>query len=394
MSMFKKGIVLFCVWFCAGTIWSENVPERTLAQKIQQIPQAGLRRFSYLRFYVPSNIIPVKPGLWERWFTAKIEQEHQRALAFYLFNMYVTANSYKQPAPLITLTLNDLGVFDGFMLCAEPFDFKNASSFYQKNKSKVQARLDQFFSAHSFPWPQPTATDYERWVKLLEKQPQHQSQAVYTWPHPNLLYGSVSQETAARFGALLENALQEGQQKVVLYDEPAAAWEDLDSHIGSKKMNRKRTYRWVTDECNYISYLVASMLTETVLKHPTTWGLTRIYTLTAYPAQGEFLAPSQGTRFKLANGQNALPWRYHTAVLAVVPQGKGYVPVVLDTFLGGTKPLSVREWLAPFSANTVFTATPFRPNQEIENALRVPEKVQNTAVWFNGKKYIPAKVME
>lgn len=394
MNMFKKGMLLFCIWFCTGTLWGENVPEQTLAQKIQQAPQAGLKRFNYLRFYVPSNTIPVKPGLWKRWFSSKIEQEHQRALAFYLFNMYVTTHSYKQPTPTTILTLNDLGVLDGFMLCAEPFDFKNATTFYQKNKSQVHAWLKRFFSGHSFPWPRPAPQDYERWVKLLAKQPQRHCQAAYTWPLPNLLYSSVAQDIAAAFIPVLEKAHQEGQQKVVLYDEPAANLEDLDSHLGPKKMNRKRTYRRVVDECNYMSYLVAKTLTQAVLNHPQTGRSTRIYTLTAYPAKAEFLTPSQGTRFKLANGENGLAWRYHTAVLAVVPENGFYVPVILDTFLGGMQPLSVQEWLSHFSANTVFTAAPFRPSQEVENALRTPEKINGNAVWFEGRKYIPGEVIQ
>ena len=344
---------------------------------------------------MPSNAIPVKPRLWERWFTSQTEQEHQRALAFYLFNMYVTTHSYKQPTPPVILTLNDLGVFDGFMLCAEPFDFKNATLFYQKNQSAVHAWLDQFFAGHSFPWKQPAAQDYARWVKLLEKQPQHRDQATYTWPHPNLLYGSVSQKITAAFRPLLEKALQEGQQKVVLYDEPATDLEDLDTHVGSKKMSRKRTYRWVTDECNYMSYLIAKRLTDVVLNHhPKTWNFTRIYTLTAYPTQKEFLIPSSGTHFKLANGQYAPPWRYHTAVLVVVPQDGLYVPVILDSFLANMHPLTVEEWLSHFAPDTLFTATPFRPSKKIENALHRPEKIQDQTIWFHGKKYNPAAVIE
>ena len=393
MSMLKKGVLIFLMCLMVGMAFAQSVPERELAQKLQQAATPQSARFNYLRFYLPSNTVPEKPGLWDKWFTSKIERQHQRALAFYLFNMYVTTNSYKQPVPL-ELTLNDIGVLDGFMRCAEPFDFKHASQFYAKNKTKVHAHLKQFFAGRSWPWPQPTGQDYERWAKLLETQPLRRGQAAYVWPEVNLLGGKFSQGVTARLKLVLENAHKEGQQKVVLYEEPAAMLEDFDSHIAPKKVRRKRTYRFVVDECNYMSYLIAKQLAADVIQKSNMWGFTRIYTLAATPAKGEFLIPAQGTRFKLANGQNGLKWRYHTAVLAVVPQNGSYVPVVLDTFLGGMRPLSVGEWLSHFSANTVFTATPFRPATEIENALRVPEKTVGNAVWVDGQKYTPAEVIK
>lgn len=390
--MFKKWVMLGCLLGCGGAVLASGLPERVLDAQVEQAQGASPKHFGYMRFYKPSLQIPQPLNLWNQWFSSKIKQQHQRALAVYLFNMYVVTRNYHGP-DLRTLDLNTLGVLDGFMRCHKPFDFKSASRFYEQNQPAVNALLRQFLQARALPWPAPSNQEYARWVQLLESAPQRYGKASYTWPQTSLWGGGALPGAQTKWENLLKQALQLGKKQVVLYDEPAATLEDFDSHIVSKQARRKRTYRWVADECNYMSYLVARQLTQAAGQRAL-GDAVRIYTLTAYPAQGEFLTPSTGARFKLANGKNGLLWRYHTAVLVIAKENGVYAPRVLDSFLGGTYPLSVSAWLAHFSNKTVFTAVPFWRSETVENALRVPDRLDGTNLWVDGVLYTPAPVLQ
>lgn len=392
--MFKKYSVLLLFLLGGGAALCGGLQEGALAGPFRHAALAGSKRFSYLRFYKPSLKMPQPLNMWERWFTSQEKEEHQRALAVYLFNMYVTARSYQQ-TQFQTLDLNTLGVLDGFMRCHKPFDFQHATQFYRQNKHEVQALLNEFLHARSLPWPAPTEAEATAWLTLLERQPQRHGQPVYTGPRYALLGGVViAPFVKVQLTPLLAQAVQAGRRQVVLYDESATTLEDLDAHIGPKPARRKRTYRWVADECNYMSYLVARQLTANVLQQPQNWGAVRIYTLTAYPARGEFLTPAQGARFKLADGRDSLQWRYHTVVLAVVPYPGAYTPVVLDHFLGGTEPLPLQAWLSHFAQDTVFTAVPFWRSETVENALTTPQRLDGANIWAKGQLYTPAPVLK
>ncbi|MBQ8033166.1 MAG: hypothetical protein IJ266_04355, partial [Elusimicrobiaceae bacterium] len=313
--MFKKWVMVGCLLGCGGAVLASGLPERILDAQVEQAQGAFPKHFGYMRFYKPSLQIPQPLNLWDQWFSSKIKQQHQRALAVYLFNMYVVARNYSLHN-LRTLDFNMLGVLDGFMRCHKPFDFKNASRFYGQNQQEVNALLRQFLQARSLPWPEPSNPEYVQWVQLLESVPQRYGVAAYTWPQVNLWGVGALLGAQTKWENFLKQALQIGKNQVVLYDEPAATLEDFDSPLVPKQARRKRTYRWVADECNYMSYLVARQLTQAAQQRALGYAI-RIYTVTAYPAQGEFLTPSTGDRFKLANGKNGLLWRYHTAVLVI-----------------------------------------------------------------------------
>ncbi len=372
----------------SGGILTEGV----LAQKIQTAPSAYLDHFKYMRYYLPTQQVVEPLGLWERWFSFNSAREQERALAFYLFNMYAITHSSQQPFSS-SLDLNGVGVLDGFMLTREPFDFKNALAFYQKHQPEVQAWLRQFFSGKKLPWPLPAEEDYLRWVSLLETLPQHRKQAVYAWPRSNRLQSSLSGQAVGLFAEIVDKSKENAKKRVVLYDQPDVHLEDLDHNLGAHGARRKRTYRWVKEECYFSSYITAKVLTAQVISQPKIWKDTRIYLLTVYPKQGEFLKPANGSRFTLANGKTGGSWRYHTAVFVVLPYRNSYVPVILDLLLNGDKAVSLEDWLAHFDSQVVFQAVPFVRGQVTETALRVPDKTTAGTVWVDGKSYRPAEVL-
>ncbi len=386
------GVLLAGSWTARATPPPDVLTARTRAA-VLQTRTAGVRRLAWMRFFLPTDRLREEPGLWERWFSSKFEHQHERALAFYLFNMYVSTNLYQEPDPQ-TLSLNYIGVLDGFEMAQEPFDFARASSFYQKHKEPVLTQFNNYLQARAHPWPKPTAADLARWVERLQSLPRQHQRAVYTFAQDVRLEVALPDTSYERLSVPLQTARTQAARQVILYDEPDLKLEDFDSKVGPHKARRKRTYRPVKDECFYASYLVARRLVQTFLQSPQTWRSSHVYLLTATPRQGDFLTPASGSRFVLANGQTGLHWRYHTAVFVIAEQNGRFYPFVLDSFLAGHTPVSMGEWLGHFSPQTVFRARPFVRQTAVENAMVTPEVTDGKIVWVDGQAYHPAPVLE
>ena len=302
-------ILIGVIVFGGGTVQAvpwEPLLERQAQQAVSSRPTVGQRRFSYLRFYVTSAQLRAQPSWWERFFSSADTQAHQYALAVYLFNMFVSTRIYNQPAPR-TLTLDYVGVLDGFEMCQDPFDFRHAVFFYHKYQQEVQKTLNQFLQTRKLPWEAPSQAELEQWVQLLQAVPGHQQKAVYLLAGTSALSVSLPEETVLTpLRALFSQARNQAARVAVLYDEPDVQLEDLDNHIRSHPIRRKRTYRWAKDECNYSSYLTAKKLVQNIVKDKTYWETTRVYLIHAYPNQGTFLMPRVGARFVLADGRQGL----------------------------------------------------------------------------------------
>ena len=95
--------------------------ERQIQAARQQDQLAGVRRFIYMRYYQPSQRFDTQ--------LSNSENGQIRALAFYLVNMYVSTHLYATPSPS-ALTLDYMGVLDGFEQAGNDFDFSRAVRFY------------------------------------------------------------------------------------------------------------------------------------------------------------------------------------------------------------------------------------------------------------------------
>ena len=366
-----------------------KLDEGTVAQQIAQNTSfVETKHFKFMRFFLASNTLPEEPGFWESIFTSYDEQ-HARALAIYLFNMHISTHAYQQTPKV--LSLNYLGVLDGLVRGPKVFEVSRATKFYQDNQKQIDSLLEQFMKRAALKGAAPTQAQLHQWLALLEKQPRRSNKPVYIFPKQNLLKAVVPPGIKAQFKPVLEKVSAQAQKQVVVYDTANVNLEDLDHKIGSHQAHRKRTYRWIKDECYYTSYLTGQFITSQIANRRLPWD-TRIYVLTALPQSGEFLIPANGERFKLADGQKSLHWRYHTALLIIVPQGNTYTPIVLDLFLGGQTPLPLDEWITSFNSNTVFSSVPFARDSIVENALKTPQKKEGNSVWVEGTRYEPASV--
>ena len=392
MKCAKVYVCLACC-LCAAAVFSAEPSAFVLQQKAEQaLNQAqlsGLSRFNYMRFYPGTNQLPKDASLWDRLFSSAQETQEARALAIYLYNMFVSARTYGDRAGKISL--NYLGVLDGLALAQKPLHSQSARAFYAKHKKEIDAQMTYFLNKTHKNWAAPTSKEYEAWLTLLEKQPLKRKQVVYTFPAQNLLQATLPTNVKTHFRALLHQANAQAGKHVIVYDVPDVKLEDLDSKFGNNHSHRKRTYRWIKDECYYSAYLLGKQVNQAIISRLLPWN-TRVYLLTAYPKDGAFLLPAQGKRFTLSTGKPSAHWQYHTVLLAIVPHEGTFVPVVLDPFLGGNTPLTWKDFLAKFHTTTAFSAVPFRRNNTVEQAIKIPQKLQGTTVWVDRNTYEPAPI--
>lgn len=377
------GIVFF-----SGAVTAQPPDDTALQRQTQQALRrhqpAGERRFIYMRYFMPTEQF-ARPH-------QNINADYKRAVASYLVNMYVSTRLYGEQSPA-ALSLNYLGVSDGFERLGNGFDFTHATRFYEKHQSEINDLFTQYLQTKKYPWPLPSQAEITQWLSLLKTSPKRERQIAFTFPAENKLARPVAPQAVMQLTPLLAQAQAQARKQAITYDEPGLELSDFDSHIGNHTYRRKRTYRWVKDECNYSSYLIAKQLTHALVTEPAAWENTHLYLLTATPAHGEFLTPAQGHRFKLADGSDGLHWRYHTAVLVIFQKDKQYFPIILDSFLAGNKPVSLGTWLTHFNPQTVFRAQPFLRSKTIEEALKIPTRLDGNTIWADGKQYQPAQVL-
>ena len=360
-------------------------------ESLSQQKTQGLKYFKYLRFYLPTHSVPQKPNFWQQLFGSSTDTAYERALAVYLFNMYTLTRAF-HTAPTV-LSLEYLGALDGLSIGKGPFPTQKALWFYNNHSPLLTVLLRSFMKKRDPAYSTPSPQEYVAWLNLLEKQPRHGTVPVYVFPTTHLFQATLPQALVLQGAAMLKTAYHQANHRVVLYDVAHVQLEDLDHKLGKYQTHRKLTYRWVKEECHFSTYLLGRLALESLSLHKLPWN-TRVYTLTAYPRNSEFLIPAKGPRFTLANGQPGLHWRYHTALLLVVPQADSYFPIVLDLFLGGTSPMSLDQWLTHFSHQTVFSAVPFERDQATEDALKTPQRIEGNDIWVNDKKYEPSSVVK
>lgn len=387
-------IALFIIncLFLPPVVQAKNTTTAAVARKAQQASSAsvaGIRRFSYMPFYLVRNSFPTQATL----FSSPYEGMYIRAMAIYFLNMQISTQLYGLKSTPAKLNLNFLGVLDGLVGAPQPFNMKQASSFYNENKQEIDAYFAQLRQNNALAkqWDTPSQKQINAWLKLLERQTRHSNKAVYLFPATNLLQTTIPAQAASVFQTALAQAASQAKKQVITYETAQASLEDLDNKFASHPQRLTLTYRWVKDECFYSTYLLAKNLAGKIV-NKTIHNHTRLYVITAYPKTGEFLKPAHGNTFTLANGSASLRWRYHTALLVVYPYKGSHITMILDSFLGGKDPVSLDQWLAHFHADTVFSATPFLRNKTVEDAIKAPTKVIGNQVQIGRRTYDPHPV--
>lgn len=383
--------------------WSYRTPfsvrlEASAKNYLRKSDSPGVDRLRLMRFYYPDNHVEEAPGFWERLLGhKKIEEQQEEALAFFLFNMYVSTAAYQEDMPS-QLTVDYLGVLDGFSKCRELFPLGQVDTFYTNHFSGIKARLANYFKRAGLapyePYSQADDRRERAFLRLLKHAPSHYKLPGYVWDGKTRLSASARPQDQAFLQQLIRSGLAEGQDKVVTFKVPRMQWENMDTPFASHGNNTARLYRCVNDECAYCSYLLGKQFCEGIAAGHTNWGISRLYKITAYPTDGQFLVPAQGERFGLASGEQASDWYYHTALLVVMNLNGRYTPFVADAFLAGEEPMLLDEWLSHFRPlKTYFQVDVFERSETVEKAIVTPSARRGDKVIVDGQVYTPYDVL-
>lgn len=358
----------------------------------------GMDRLRVMSFYYPDNSVRKIPGFWQTLFSGKkITQQQEEALAFYLFNMYISTAAYREDVPA-RLTLDYLGVLDGFSKCQEMLPLSQWTAFYEGHRAAIKERISSYFKqANQANYEVSSLFNDKReraFLRLLSSAPARGRYPGYVWTGDTRLAAQARPEDTARIAGLIRQSLTAGENKVITFSKPSMQWENLDNPLSIAKHSVTRLYRCVNDECAYCSYLLGKEFCEGINTAYANWGISRLYKITAYPATEEFLTPARGKRFILADGGQASPWYYHTAVLVILQANGHFTPLVADTFLAGEEPVLLEDWLKHFKPKeTYFQVDVFERKQAIENAIVEPALRQGERIMVDGKTYVPYDVL-
>ena len=377
----RKTFILFFTLLLSAPLVAQNTDAiwRAVARA-----QAQKATFADMRPTLPPNVKP----------------DNIAAYATYLHNMYIWHEIYGNQDEK-TLSLNYLGVAESISHLPD-LRTKNALKFYRKHQAKIQEQIAALFLTDRKNYPKNTALE-EKWITLLQAQDFHSNRykLLYDYPEVSLFPQTYAQADVSFLILAIRMADTLAGQKVILFERTQATLEDLDSRLasGGGRNKPEYTYRWVKDECEYSSYLVGVQLLQMAQSNPRQWEKTRVYKITARPAQGEFyLRPAQSERFTLTNGAPAAKWQYHTAILVMLNTQKGeIIPVVLDNFLGSAeKPVALAQWITSFDKTTQFEVVPFARNEKVEQAIQTPDEVTQNGqiVRVNNRDYKPAPIEE
>lgn len=392
-------IIAACLAVNAGaapvSFWAALQQQVRGSAAVRQDP--GMGRLTFMRYYFPKNTVYAQPGMLEKLAETFDSSSEVRAVAFYLYQMYVSQAAYGGAVP-DKLNINYLGALDNFEMLNTPFDARSAAQIYKKHKKEVKTHLARFFSVHKkFPaYPAKSAqTDHQEqaFLHALEASADANGRAGYFWASPRWK-NTLSAQDKKWLSQILHTGKAEASRNIVLYKTPKADLSALDKTSGRYSGGgMEYLYRPADQECDACSYVVGRALREQMRKQKNVnWGHLRLYRLTARPIKGSFLQPARGNRFSRPEGGFYPAWHYHAAILVIMNRDGRYTPAVLDTFLSA-EPMAFSAWLARFkAADTRLTATPFKRLEEVEDSITRPDKKEGQNCIKDGCTYKPYPV--
>ncbi len=356
----------------------------------------GMNRLRWMRFYFPTMSVSERNGFWEQVYKSLSQADRQRALAVYLYQMYISSAAYGGEIPS-QLTVNYLGVLNSLERLEVSFDLRKSLSFYEKNKKEIKQWLARFFKEAQLPAYQPENPQNDVWerafLKTLQNSVMIAGRVGYVLDSPRW-QATLSEQDKIWLLRIQQQVKENAREKVVLYEEVFLQSGMLDKASGHfSRRVKKYLYRPAYQECAACSYLtctqVCKQLQRTSLKD---WGNMQLYQLQMYPKAGGVLKSENGAYFSAPGGRIYPEWRYHEAVLVILNHHGRYIPVVLDKFLSA-EPIAFSEWLTKFNQQeTLLYAYPFKRWSDTEERLVRPDQTENGRIVKNGRFYDPYPV--
>lgn len=392
------GIICLVGSVCEGSAQPvSSVFFEKLTQQIQKNAflrqNPGMNRLRWMRFYTPTPKVVQRSGFWERVFQSLSETEKQRAVASYLYQMYISSASYEGEIPP-RLTVNYLGVLNSMERLEVNFDAQKALPYYKKYKKEIKQWLVQFFKEANLPTYQPKDPKNDireiSFLKTLAGSVEEDGRAGYLLAAPRW-NTALPQQDAIWLEKVQQLASADIKGKVILYEETLANFSPLDK-ISGQYVNHGKQYlfRQAAQECAACSYLTCTQLCKQMqsASFSKEEGM-QLYQLQMRPLSGKVLIPAVGNKFQSPQGKSYPNWFYHEAVLVIINHDKQYIPVVLDPFLA-SEPIAFSDWLKQFKMDeSILYAYPFIRWNDLEERIVQPDQVQKNQVLKNGCWYHP-----
>ena len=329
--------------------------------------------FLKVKGFRPSSKMPEGPSFWDgivSFFTSEEDEAKQRAVADYIYNMYIIEAAKgvkKSPAYLDT---SYTGALDPIYRS----DFKSAfevKTFYGKHLAKINNLLKEDFKNYKYnPAEKTNAAQQNAYINMLVNTYSKNRSFSYL---PGAAALSKTALNSARMEQLKKqistnNAKNKNLSVIYSYIDPMTALDNA-TRTGGKTNATTYTYRPLSEECAACSYSFCKDICTATENKYAAYKLIRVYELLAKPRAG-FLKDKNGKdRFVSSYGKSFPQWDYHVASLLVFAEKEGPVFVVVDTILE-KEPVSYEHWLSLFDkSNTYFSIKPFIRSKDSESKI-------------------------
>lgn len=365
----KKYILILIALFFITSLNAGNFKDTLSAA----LAPSSDKYFLKVKGFRPSSKMPEGPSLWDgivSFFTSEDDEYKQRAVADYIYNMYIIEASKGTKQSPAYLDTSYTGALDPIYRS----DFKNAAevkTFYGKHLSKINALLKEDFKNFKYnPAERTNAAQQNAYINMLVNTYNKNKSFSY-------LYGAAALSknalTSARMVQLKRQiSVNDNKNKdlsvIYSYIDPMAMLDNA-TRTGGRTNATTYSYRPLSEECAACSYSFCKDICAAAENKYSVYKLIRVYELLAKPRSG-FLKDKNGKdRFTSSYGKTFPQWDYHVASLLVFAENDGPAFVVVDTILE-KEPVSYEHWLSLFDkTNTYFSIKPFIRSKDSESKI-------------------------
>ncbi len=326
-----------------------------------------------------SNTVQGEPSVWETFkgfFNGKDKKDKVKAVAAYLYNIYVTDAVYKKTLPPSKLDFNYIGVLDYLYRMAGLEH--NYPQFYADNRQDIKEQLAEMFKQKlnvAYNTADSSNTALEKlFIQTLHRSKDSKRRYGYTAAAGTLTQQAASDELVAQLKRQLAVNKAKNNKLVSTYKEV-----DMMAVMDHAKTNTvQHYYRPVNEECAVCTYSFCRDICAALPAKYDEWRIVKVYTVFAYPQNGEFVKTAQNTdKFTDPATHKIYPqWDYHAASLLVLNKGHQVVYIMVDPMLLA-QPAPLAKWAQLFAADTNYLIGPFRRNEGIEKQILEKSKLSS-----------------
>lgn len=365
----KKYILILIALFFITSLNAGNFKDTLSAA----LAPSSDKYFLKVKGFRPSSKMPEGPSLWDgivSFFTSEDDEYKQRAVADYIYNMYIIEASKGTKQSPAYLDTSYTGALDPIYRS----DFKNAAevkTFYGKHLSKINALLKEDFKNFKYnPAERTNAAQQNAYINMLVNTYNKNKSFSYLYGAAALSKNTLTSARMVQLKRQISVNYNKNKDLSVIYSyiDPMAMLDNA-TRTGGRTNATTYSYRPLSEECAACSYSFCKDICAAAENKYAVYKLIRVYELLAKPRSG-FLKDKNGKdRFTSSYGKNFPQWDYHVASLLVFAENDGPAFVVVDTILE-KEPVSYEHWLSLFDkTNTYFSIKPFIRSKDSESKI-------------------------